>query len=360
MIYVVNVFLIVILGIIGNKIRHGKEVALALSFLLIMMIVVLRGIVGTDYLTYNSLYHTIVNIPFPRAYFESPMEYGYITLCYLAHFILPNSYWMIHFLMGSLTVCFYYLSIKRISPDYFLTTYLFVSMGYIYKIMNQERQQLAVSIIAYGVSFFLKKEKKKFLLSIIIASLFHTSSIIMLILFIPDIIQKFKQRGFILFCVIAIAFLSVINAQRIIHIFGLSNLFSRYLWYFSSSYDMAFRSNYIAHFLARIIIVIFICYPYRKVISMCSEYNRLYFMAIFLIVFQTASIFSSVFGRLIEYFYISLVYLIPLALKGMKSKIKNIHVLRIGIFVIATCYHYIYYATTSFDQGVSSYMFFWQ
>lgn len=78
-------------------------------------------------------------------------------------------------------------SIYKNSSDVSLSVYLFISFNFFSYEMNAMRQVLAICIILLGVELFLKKRRRVlFAGTVLIAALFHSSAVIMLVLLVLD------------------------------------------------------------------------------------------------------------------------------------------------------------------------------
>ena len=71
--------------------------------------------------------------------------------------------------------------IKSQSPYAFLSVWLYITLGIFQTQMNMARNAIAIMICYLGCTFIEKRDEKRFLLTVAIASLFHSSSI----LFVP-------------------------------------------------------------------------------------------------------------------------------------------------------------------------------
>lgn len=93
-----------------------------------------------------------------------------------------------HFVSKEYNVWFFALAIFQIgaviklyykySVDYFMSAYLFISSVSFVWMMGGIRQFLAVCIVLYGIDYLIERKTIKFLILVLIASLFHISAII--------------------------------------------------------------------------------------------------------------------------------------------------------------------------------------
>lgn len=86
-----------------------------------------------------------------------------------------------------------YYFIKRYSKNYLISVMLFVTIGSYYMQFFILRQAIAIAILMFSVRYIEEKNFKKFLVCVVIATLFHKSSIIfVLAYFICNVQISFK------------------------------------------------------------------------------------------------------------------------------------------------------------------------
>ena len=127
-------------------------------------------------------------------------EKGYMSLVYLVARLTPGTYksdiHILLFVLSFLTVGIAFIAFFRmrreISATLAVIIYMFMHYNGTY---NAVRQYLAESIILLAVSYLEEKDYKKYCTLIIIASLFHSASIIMLALPVVYLIaQRYKTH----------------------------------------------------------------------------------------------------------------------------------------------------------------------
>lgn len=350
-IYLINYFLIFVLYFFTKHIKHGKKIFLFLTFFIMWCIVVLRWNIGVDYQNYNRIYSQVITSNLFEAF--QIIEPGYAILIYFSNILFPNNVWFMHFIVGTITMIFFYLAIKKISPSYFLSVYIFVSINFFYSMMNQERQFLALSIVAYSLYYLInKKDKLKFIILILIAMTFHYSSIVCLLLLLPNYISKFKYKKILFSICILFLFIIILNLEKILY--GTS-----YGRYFNSYYDNQLQISVILNTFVRLFISIPIYYFYRKYKMKFKKCEVLFHMFFFMMFFQICSLASSVFGRLTTYFFAAIIFIIPIIIDNIKFKMNKKVINKIIIFIIVLLfipYHFIYFQIQSESMGVNQYI----
>ncbi|MDR6516360.1 EpsG family protein [Chryseobacterium camelliae] len=108
------------------------------------------------------------------------MEKGYIIINWLAKGLGLN---FNQFLLslGIISAIGLYSVFKKYSQYYFVVLLIFLAKGYLYYFFTAQRQVLAMILCWYSIHFLLNKKLWIFVLCIIIAIQFHTSSIVFFI-----------------------------------------------------------------------------------------------------------------------------------------------------------------------------------
>ena len=136
--------------------------------------------IGTDTSLYTSDFRNQIN---PNYFiFRDEMEYGYQLLSYTILNFTHNYFWL--FFVSSVIVIGSYLHIfKKISNDYFLSIYIFITFGFYNFYFNGLRQGLAMAITIWAIPYLIEKKLFNFSLLIIVATLFHKSALIMFFMY---------------------------------------------------------------------------------------------------------------------------------------------------------------------------------
>lgn len=108
-------------------------------------------------------------------------EPGYSLLNALLKLIWPNPIFMYFVVSAIILGIIIYTCIKQ-SKDICMSVFLFMCMGFFFFSINIQRQYIALAICFFSYQFisYDKKDIKKYLISILIASTFHISALIMI------------------------------------------------------------------------------------------------------------------------------------------------------------------------------------
>lgn len=135
---------------------------------------------------------------------ESKSKYFLIIQCIFKKFISKEyNIWFFAlaiFNMGAVIKLYYKYSI-----DYFMSAYLFIASASFVWMMGATRQFFAASIVLYGIDLLVERKTFKFLLLVLIASLFHLSALVWIPIYFICTSKpwSFKMLAFI-FCIIVI------------------------------------------------------------------------------------------------------------------------------------------------------------
>jgi transmembrane protein EpsG len=187
-IYLYLYLTLIFLSIIEN-IRELKLASYFIAITLLLIFFGLRYQMGNDWLAYTEVFNTISNLNF-NDIFTSADKYGldvieigfrfYFFLVSLLPFDLINNFEIAQFLI----TCFYisiitYFLIKRSNVNH-IVLFLLLFFGFSgYRDFDLMRQTIAFSIILTSITFFYNSAFL-YIISITMASLFHSSSLIFL------------------------------------------------------------------------------------------------------------------------------------------------------------------------------------
>lgn len=131
---------------------------------------------------------------------------------------------------------FIYFSIGRIiykySSNIAMSVFVFISLNMFFQTMNISRQYIAIAILTYSINYIVNKKPLRFLLIVLMASLFHLSAVVFVIIY-PLSIIKLNQYKRIQ--IIGIGILAVIGFDYLVR-FLTTTIFSKYESYLDSRY----------------------------------------------------------------------------------------------------------------------------
>lgn len=162
--------IVFVLALINVITKDNKIVSISMLFFVFIVMVVFIGLrweIGSDWDVYLINYYYIHDVVYEKGYvfFES--------LFYSRD--IPYSYFLLFITSFSLFFIFLFI-FKR--TDYALVSVLFFVANYMLSFMGGNRQILAIGIVFFSNIFIINRNPTKFILVILIASLFHVSSLI--------------------------------------------------------------------------------------------------------------------------------------------------------------------------------------
>lgn len=306
--YFVLYFFVLFLAFFLKK-ATGRNCVFILFIILLVFYSIRNYTVGTDTLNYVSHYLYNYN---PYQYgFNEDVEIGYQYLDYLV-IKFTNDYFWLFIVCGFITIYSYLYVINRYSNNFIFSLFIYLLFGFYTFAFNGLRQGLAIAICFFALPYLLSKNKLKYFSLIILASLFHISSLIMLFIYFL-IYLKFKLEYKVLLTFI----LSLLGSNYLINYLAEEN--SRYEGYTQPS-EVA--GGYIV-FLFYFILGIFVYFFGSKERHQSNNYQKIeqiYLCGIFLVL-PIVLLGTNPSGpqRILNYFTPMLIFLIPYLLDKIKS-----------------------------------------
>ncbi len=155
-----------------------SRIAYALIFLALFIPAALRSNTGNDYLKYVDFMHLI------RSNAYVPTETGFNTFVRAVYAASGyENYLLVFALLSAMTIALFLAAVRDQSVDFFLSFFLFMTLGYYFQSYSTVRYYFALAIVIYSLKFFLNREYVPFLLLVLLAAGFHKSVLVVLILY---------------------------------------------------------------------------------------------------------------------------------------------------------------------------------
>lgn len=256
--------------------------------------------------------------------------------------IFSNGQWWLAFI-GAVYVLVIAVLIYRESKSPLLSIVAFLSLAHFDFTLNCLRQSLAMSITT--LAFFSLKDRKpwKFLFLVIMASLFHRSALIFLMVY-PVANMKLGWKHIIVAALVFILFFVAQGTVR--NLMGKFLADTQYEGYIDSETTLTFSG-----FIIQGAIFAFCLMYYPTVSRQYEKANVLYNLVFIGLMFQVFSSMVAEFFRVSRYFSVFSVILIPLAISAESNK-----KLRVIESIIIPLIFIVY----MFKDGIPEYAFFWQ
>ena len=336
--------ILIVIGYIAFFSTIYKKNNKIIYFIFVAILIILsmfRYGIGTDYIAYLNYYKNNSVGVINSIRFDNHMDIGYRILMGISKKLgisFEGFIMIISFIMIALVS---YIIINN-SKNRILSLFVFYSVYYQIYINSAIRQGIALSIFIYAFYKYLKNGKnKKYIISIIFAALFHKSILITLIIVLINrkiefLFQKTKLNIFFLFIAIAIF---LFKGERL----------------FVTLFNIGYKTQEvnILAILLRVIILMFIIYLYIN-----SEENsvgnfeklQIYLIYIGLVIYF---IFCriNIMSRLIEYFSIIEVILIPNLLSYLKGINLSKRIICVAFYIVICSSIYIKDTKSFLEQG---------
>ena len=310
------IFLIVLIYSIFCLVDHDRKnekLFLILSFFLLFILVGFRSMsTGSDTISYN--YSFLAACKYKWKYLSlSRFEPGFNIFEILMSYITHNV--RVFMLVISLVFNYFiYRFIKKYSKNYFLSVMMYICLLFFYDSMMFIRQFFAM-IILMSFSYEYAQEKKliPFVISVFIATQFHITSIVGLLIY-PIVNMKLNKKR--------VFFLIVLSLALLYSIASVSNtIFEILEWNYTykvrdDSYSLANSLYFITYFI--MFIYSYIIIKRKKYIN-SNEHFYLYVMLLSSLI-CLVSIKMNVLSRVASYFTIFSITAFPNVLKENCTK----------------------------------------
>lgn len=304
-------------GILGRKINFGIKNIIA--WLLIVGLILFAGLryySGFDYGNYSIMFYKAL-----VAYRSQHVEYGYYFLNRILGMVTENPQW-IFFIMAAVTLFIKGTTISKLSKKIWFSIFIYYSMFFLVYDMGQIRSSLAQALGLFAMYLFTKNRKKTAFICILIAACFHTSSIIlMLLFFIKD--KRYSAKQIIITYIVFI----ILGQLMDLHFVGMfakehihGNLGIKIYRYTASSLfaqKIGLSANVIFDFI--ILVMFLLIRWYNNVNDKKFDYFfNIYFTGICIyLLFNRYFVLGTRFS---DYFKISIVILLPMLIGYIKNK----------------------------------------
>lgn len=214
----------------GKLTKSKNKLYIMLTFGLFVVLAAFRAKnVGNDTDTYLELFETIL-ITEDLSAFTWRYEIGYLYLNKLLSMIVSDP--QIIIIVTSLVIMMVFARfIYKYSYIPWLSTFLFFTLGYYGMSMNTIRLNLAIIVILISYDFLRERKLIKFVLIVILASLFHRTAIIFLLAW-PMTKLKFNYKTIL--TMVAVSLSAYVMFPNILMV--LIKLFPTYQYYLGSEY----------------------------------------------------------------------------------------------------------------------------
>lgn len=316
---------------------HFKKMESIIAFVIFCTILILfaglRNEVGADWFAYFNEYYNN----------NSVFELGYSKISSI-FFELNLHYNLFLLFVNFISIIFIGYSIYKNSTLLIFPLLIFFSNFYLYYNFSGIRQALAISFTCLALDHAFKKHLLTFLLLVLIATLFHSTAIIFLIIyFVPRKRISFKYLGALFFLFLIIYF----SQNRLINLVDAVNY--KAVLYYTEIHEKSesIRSQFLIGGVLRILPVLIVFY-FSKKLFISDKISYIFNIYLFgTVLFLFTYLLSPDIGvRLSSYFTILDMYLVGHIIYFVSFRNKLIIV---GLYTFIIFYKLIWYS------GIDSY-----
>jgi hypothetical protein len=270
------------------------------------------GIGGSDYYIYEQYYSNIEMTDYN--YRIEPLFYLIVYIFNWLGFSFNAFLFTVTF--ASSVLLFY--GIKKNTNSIFIGVIIYIGKLYIFYNFVLIRQMIAISIAWFAIAYLRASLKSKFMLLLIIASLFHVSTLVLLpFLFIEKVEISTKNLFLILGVAVIIALCNNLLVSFLINIIP---VLGYRLEYYINKENLINPLNYIETFS-----VLFLTTHYKKELKGKIKNFQLYYNLLIAFTFILIAFYNfEDFKRLRDIFLISYITIIPAIISLSKNKIDKL------------------------------------
>ena len=330
------------------KLKHGvlNKNHIRLAFVIMLILTICRWDIGNDYANYAKSVPMYANTVESQGgimkafnYYDQKIEISYIALSWVFGDFPANYVWVIGSL-GLIFQLFVFLSLKRVDGYYWGYLALFIT-ELIFLSWDAVRQGAAIGIILFAVEFIREGKPIKYLISVLAASLFHTSVLIMVPFYL---LRYIKVHDFVLIAAIGgmtvLMWLGVLT-ELMSEVTAYFALFEHYEGYANSTATLAVAES----MMYKLRLVLYALF-WSGIILFLPKDRMIYklFITIGACIFLFAMNSMSI-TRIAWYFLSSVVVGLPIAMNNLKVKYaspKNIHRIATTSIIVAMFFLFSY------------------
>lgn len=321
------ILLIIFLIISLFKSKIGDSRYLKIIFIILFLFIILKDYhYFPDHNYYEELFHLFDNFKLGEILNMNRFEKGYILYNYIICLFI-NNYYLYLCITSAISLSGFYYFIKNNSKDYFMSLLIFITCSFFSMNFYLLRSTLALSIWLFSIKSIKEKNFWKYLCLTILAGLFHKTIFIFIPLyFLLNInYNYYKLLIFNVFCILLFIFRKII----------VKSLISAFYNY----YDGINTSGGYNFLILLVFLVSLILYHKKRLIDQDKNNNFYINMILFSIPFQIMSISFGSINRIVRYFLVSLIILLPSLLKMKNENNKKYYnLLKAGFITFLIVY----------------------
>lgn len=183
---------------------------LKISFILVFLFLALRYDYGNDYIGYFNGFLRLQSLQDEDFYFKAN-EVGWLYLNYFYKYFFGDIGFHLMLVNMAAFTCFvlYRLTTKHIPSKYYTfgVALLLLEPNNILVLSSAMRQSMAVAILLLSMDYLLHRKYMHYIVGILLASLFHTSAVVFILLILLNIVNWRIQIPYVLLVFLVLFFL---------------------------------------------------------------------------------------------------------------------------------------------------------
>jgi len=328
-----------------------------IAILILSLFAAIRGLtVGTDINIYGYRYfHSAGYYPNIISYLNFyETEHLYFVLNYIVYSLTHNIHVLFFVFQFFIALVVYNIAYKEKENGTMWLYILSYLMLWFNSSLNILRQSLAIFVILYAFRYIEDKKYFKYIIAVLVASLFHKSALLCLIFPLLSLLSNSKRQKLYLILIVIVT-LIVYNYLDYIIIFTQNNMsfFQKYVSYLSNE-----EGNINWYFAAVKLIMLSGIIVFSKKAENKRSNNLLIMLAVIDLLLYCFSAYIKYGYRLSYFFLPHLIILIPRIDKSLENY-SGRSLYRLFIIVSLIVYWIVRYCLVQYD-GTIPYVFFWQ
>lgn len=345
-VYYINFITIFIWGMIQEIIRNDKvkkAISIIISLQLFLLVVLRGNEVGADTVQYTDMFSYISELSWSNLAYTN-IEKGYVLLNKILSLFIHTPHNFI-VAMGIIIVPPFCYFIGKYSKKPWLSYLMFITMEFWGNSFYIYRQYIAFIILLFSLKYVLQRKLVKFCICVLIACMFHITAVVFFVIyFIGN--KKINIKYIFIFTFITF-FVAVFNKQ----IFLL-------LWsYARIKYEIGFIGG--LHYLLVLIFMVIFTLGFSGRLSKDPKHILMTNMLLLAAMLQILSLNMTLLVRLVSYFSVSAIIIIPNIMHNILDNNKNQNYKFIIEFIVVILL-LLWYINNLQGYWVSNYVFIWQ
>lgn len=277
------------------------------------------------------------NVSLPNIFTYKGFENGFMLINYLVSRFTDN-YMILMLIVYAFIYFSFFIYIKKYSKDYLLSMIITLSL-FFFASMSMMRQAMAMAIILWGVKYIYNRHFLKYLAVVLIATLIHQASIVLLI---PYFLYKRSITPKVIMVYLAVTVGVFLLIDKIIFLFADANI--RYGFYIDRLGSYSIGSFLILAMYILLFGILYWIYRHNvknRLFSKAELMKQSFFakMALLSVMFSIIAINVNALSRFAVFFVIFIIIAIPNSLSDKKSELRFTNSLKVilGILFFGYC-----------------------